>query len=106
MTTINRYKFDVSFFPDGLMMLEYGRIGKCGIDPFTDSDKRNIINLVKTDTFELTADDRGNYWSLSLMSSMTTEGTGTVEGEIWLLIMLHHMVINMFKTIKEWRTVR
>ena len=96
---------DVSFFPDGIIMIEYGRFGTWGTDPFTDNDKRYIINLVKTDAFEFTADDEGNYWNLSPMSSMTTEGTGTVEGEIWLLIMLHHMDIDTFKEIKEWRTV-
>ena len=105
MTTADCYKMDVSFFPDGTMMFKYGRLGKWGTDPFTDSDKRNIINLVKTDAFEFTADGKGNYWNLSPMSSMTTEGTGTVEGEIWLLIMLHHMDIDMFKEIKEWRAI-
>ena len=96
---------DVSFFTDGIININYGRLGTWGFDPFTDNDKRCIINLVKTDAFEFTADDEGNYWNLSPMSSMTTEGTGTVEGEIWLLIMLHHMDIDTFKAIKEWRTV-
>ena len=105
MTEVERYKFDVSFFPEGLIMLEYGRLGTWGSDPFTDSDKRNIINLVKTGAFEFTADGEGNYYNLSPMSSMTTEGTGTVEGEIWLMTMLHHMDMDTFKTIKEWRTV-
>ena len=96
---------DVSFFPDGIININYGRLGTWGIDPFTDVDKRNIINLVKTGEFEFTADGKGNYWNLSPMSSMTTEGTGTVEGEIWLLIMLHGMDIDTFKAITEWRTV-
>ena len=105
MTTEDRYKFDVSFFPEGDILIHYGKLGTCGTDPFTDSDKRDIINLVKTHGFEFTADGNGNYWNLSPMSSMTMEGTGTVEGEIWLLIMLHRMDIDTFKTIKEWRTV-
>lgn len=105
MTTADRYKLDISFFPDGDILIHYGRLGTWGTDPFTDVDKRDIINLVKTDSFEFTADGKGNYWNLSPMSSMTTEGTGTVEGEIWLLIMLHHMDIDTFKAIKEWRTV-
>ena len=105
MTTVNKYKLDVSFFPEGVMMFEYGRLGTWGTDPFTDSDKRNIINLVKAGEFEFTADGEGNYWNLSPMSSITTEGTGTVEDEIWLLIMLHRMDIDTFKAIKEWRTV-
>ena len=105
MTTVDRYKLDISFFPEGDMLIHYGKLGTWGTDPFTDSDKRNIIDLVKRDAFEFTADDKGNYWNLSPMSSMTTEGSGTVEGEIWLLIMLHHMDVDTFKEIKEWRTV-
>ena len=96
---------DVSFFPEGDMLIHYGKLGTWGTDPFTDNDKRNIINLVKTHAFEFTADNEGNYWNLSPMSSMTTEGTGTVEGEIWLTVMLHHMDIDTFKEINEWRTV-
>ncbi len=103
MTTEDRYKIDVSFFPDGIMMFHYGRIGTWGIDPFTDTDKRNVIEVVKT--LEYTADGKGNYYNLSLMSSMTTEGTGIVEGEIWLTTMLHGMDVDTFKAIKEWRTV-
>lgn len=106
MTAVDKYKIDVSFFPDGIMSIEYGRLGTWGTDPFTDDDRDHIIELVKTHGFEFTADGNGNYWNLSPMSSMTTEGTGTVEGEIWLLIMLHHMDIDTFKTIKEWKTLR
>ena len=105
MTTTYCYKMDASFFPDGIMMFHYGRLGTWGTDPFTDRDKREFIDMVKTDEFEFTADGEGNYWNLSPLSSMTTEGTGTVEGGIWLLTMLHHMDVDTFKTIKEWRTV-
>jgi hypothetical protein len=103
MTTVDLYKLDISFFPDGCMLIHYGRFGTWGTDPFTDNDKRKIIEVVKT--LEYTADGEGNYYNLSPMSSMTTEGTGTVEGEIWLLIMLHGMDIDTFKEIKEWSTV-
>jgi hypothetical protein len=103
MATVNRYKIDISFFPEGDMLIHYGKLGTWGTDPFTDNDKRNIIEVVKT--LEYTADGEGNYYNLSPMNSMTTEGTGTVEGEIWLLTMLHHMDIDTFKTIKEWKMV-
>ena len=103
MTTVNKYKLDVSFFPEGCMSIHYGKFGTWGTDPFTDRDKRNIIEVVKTR--EYTADGEGNYYNLSPMSSMTTEGTGTVEGEIWLVIMLIGLDIDTFKSIKEWRTV-
>lgn len=103
MDTVNRYKLDISFFLEGVILIHYGRIGTWGTDPFTDSDKRNIIDMVKE--FEFTADGKGNYYSQSWLSSMTTEGTGTVEGEIWLVIMLHGMDIDTFKVIKEWKTV-
>ena len=105
MTTVNKYKFDASFFPEGDMLFHYGRLGTWGIDPFTDRDKRELIDMITTQEFEFTADGKGNYYSQSWLSSMTTEGTGTIEGEIWLVIMLHHMDIDTFKTIKEWRTV-
>ena len=105
MTTVDRYKLDVSFHSDGYMIFHYGKLGTWGTDPFTDRDKREIINLVKTHGFELTADGKGNYYSQSWLSSMTTEGTGTVEGEIWLVIMLIGLDIDTFKSIKEWRTV-
>lgn len=103
MTTVNKYKLDISFFPEGCMLIHYGKFGTWGADPFTDRDKLNVIEVVKT--LEFTADSEGNYWNLSPMSSMTTEGTGTVEGEIWLTTMLHGMDIDTFKSIKEWRTV-
>lgn len=103
MATENRYKMDVSFFPDGIIMIEYGKSGTWGTDPFTDNDKRYIIDIVKT--LEYTADGKGNYYNLSLLSSMITEGTGTVEGEIWLTTMLHGMDVDTFKSIEEWRTV-
>ena len=43
-------------------------------DPFTDSDKRNFIELVKMPEFEYTADDNGNYYNLAAVSLLNTEG--------------------------------
>ena len=103
MSTENRYKLDISLFPEGDMLIHYGRIGTWGIDPFTDSDKHNFIEAIKG--FEFIADGKGNHYNFSVLDSLNTEGTGTVEGEIWLTVMLHGMDAETFRSIEEWRTV-
>lgn len=102
---VDKYALEIGFYPDGTMWLDYGMFGRYKTDPFTDGDKRDIIEqIVKNPALEYTADGKGNYYSFSFLSSLTTEGAGTIEGEIWLLILLHDMDIDTFKTIKEWRT--
>ena len=101
MATVDRHKITISFWPNGDMLFHYMN----QTDPFTDSDRRNFIELVKMPEFEYTADGNGNYYNLAAVSALYTEGLGTIEGEIWISTMLHGMDADTFRSIKEWRTV-
>lgn len=96
----NDIAVDISFFPDHAMM---AGIYDSMYDPFTENDRRRMIEQIRG--FDFITDGKGNHYYLRMLSAIDTEATGYIEGRIRLLVLVHRMSMEEFRSIDDWEPV-